>query len=69
MVVLPNWQLAQGTTAWVMSVILSYQTKARDRAGEEYLVVVAAIGRAYSELGIMELRHLAPIGWRYRGGY
>jgi DNA-binding transcriptional LysR family regulator len=58
MVVLPNWQLAQGTTACVMSVILSYRTQARDREREEYLVLVAAIGRAYSGLGIMELRHL-----------
>jgi hypothetical protein len=58
MVVLPNWQLAQGTTACVMSVILSYRTQARDREGEEYLVLVAAIGRAYRRLGIMELRHL-----------
>ena len=41
-----------------MSVILSYRTQARDREGEEYLVLVAAIGRAYSGLGIMELRHL-----------
>jgi len=58
MLVLPNWQLAQGTTACVMSVILSYRTQARDREGEEYLVLVAAIGRAYRGLGIMELRHL-----------
>jgi hypothetical protein len=58
MLVPPNWQLVQGTTAWVMSVILSYLTEARDREGEEYLVVVAAIGRAYRGLAIMELRHL-----------
>jgi DNA-binding transcriptional LysR family regulator len=58
MVVLPNWQLAQGTTACVMSVILSYRTQARDRDREKYLVLVAAIRRAYRGLGIMELRHL-----------
>ena len=58
MVVLPNGQLVQGTTAWVMSVIFSYRTQARDREGEEYLVLVAAIGSAYRGLGIMELRHL-----------
>jgi DNA-binding transcriptional LysR family regulator len=41
-----------------VSVILSYQTEARDREGEEYLVLVAAIRKAYSGVGIMELRHL-----------